>query len=643
MLLLAGVLMITQGCADDWLTPKALSFYTPENTFVDAKGMQAGVIAAERNMRHAFYGDAAPILTEYILADIAVDGTTDRPGAPIDLDAWMLPTNRMGTNDMLNHQDGSRIGWWWREQYRGIANANIIITRIDAADWNSEAERNNILGAALFQRAWRFYNLVHQFGNVPWVGEEISSPKLDFYTYDRWSILEKLKTDMEFAAQWVAESPARGHTTKAGAQMLLMKIYMALGEFDKAITVGNVIVAKHPLMTARFSSAQNEPRTNLMHDLHSIPGREFAGNTEGLMWLVSNPAEVSQGSARIETMRNAVPFWAWGVRVYSIPGFPAQAGMQPAVPSGEVAFSPLDMGKYGRGIGRMRSTAYYTTTIWTDKEQNDMRGIFSTVSNPSSPDYGKRDSWRFPEDLVYNHQNLRNHTNPDIRKWWGQPVQLTPMTLSDSIRAWYPWPHYKVWVPDPLDSGANWRGGSTPWYLYRSAETYLMLAECYYWLDRPADAVEMLNVVRRRAGADPLTAADINIGTILDERARELYYEEMRKSEITRIAYTYARTGRPCSVFGGRVYSLANFSGPGGVNSNVKQAGINFFFDWVSKVNNFYNNPVKVTTAGTYTMSVHHVLWPVPDTAIDANTLGRINQNVGYPGAENNMPLLTIQ
>ena len=38
-----------------------------------------------------------------------------------------------------------------------------------------------------------------------------------------------------------------------------------------------------------------------------------------------------------------------------------------------------------------------------------------------------------------------------------------------------------------------------------------------------AKVAEMLNVVRNRAGAESLTASDINIGSILDERARELY------------------------------------------------------------------------------------------------------------------------
>ena len=41
-------------------------------------------------------------------------------------------------------------------------------------------------------------------------------------------------------------------------------------------------------------------------------------------------------------------------------------------------------------------------------------------------------------------------------------------------------------------------------------------------------------------------------------------------------------------------------------------------------------------------MSVHHVLWPVPENAIKTNTGGVINQNIGYPGAENNITPLMV-
>ena len=204
---------------------------------------------------------------------------------------------------------------------------------------------------------------------------------------------------------------------------------------------------------------------------------------------------------------------------------------------------------------------------------------------------------------------------------------------------WFQWPHYKIFVPEK-ETVTQWYGGETPWYIYRSAEVYLMLGECYYWKDQYTQAAEMLNVVRTRAGAEPLTAADINIGEILNERARELYYEELRHVELVRIAYTYAKLGKTCEVFN-RTYSLDNFAGPGGTGANVKEAGVNFWWDWVMAKNNFYREHVT-TSWYTYQISVHHVLWPIPENAIVSNVNGVINQNIGYPGAENNVELLTV-
>ena len=474
------------------------------------------------------------------------------------------------------------------------------------------------MGSAYFHRAYRYYKLTHQFGNIPYLDWEITGPKYDFYTYDRWSILEKILPDLEFAYQWVPEKVDRGRTSKAACGVLLMKVCMALGHFDRAIEVGNEIVAKHPLMTQRFTSNRTKPRTNLMHDLHSIEAKFDMSNTEGLMYVVAYP-EVD-GSDRIQTMRNGVPFWNSG----NVKTPDGMTGTSVSIHPDET--DPwMDLNKsYGRGIGRLRPTWYYTNKIWTEKERNDLRGIYN------------RDSWRSPEDLQYNNPALKNSNNP----WYGQNlVKPVAMSVEDTIRCWFSWPHYKLFVPDPLQT--QWAGGETPWYVYRSAEVYLLMAECYYWKDQPMQAAEALNVVRLRAGADALTAGDINIGAILDERARELYYEENRKSELTRIAYTYAKTGKPCEVFGGRVYKLDNFSGPGGTNSNVKQEGINFYYDWVVKQSNFYNKGVKHKWA-EYKISVHHVLWPIPANAINTNIKGIINQNIGYPGAENNVEPLIV-
>ena len=611
-LLIGAVIFGLNGCSDSWLEPKPLSFYTPENSYVDAAGFYSALTTCERNMRHEYFGDGAPILTEMIQADICVEGTTDKAGPQMDMDNAFLP-------DMtLNSENYTRVGWYWDEGFKGVKYANVVIARIDDATFKDEAERNAVLGSAYFHRAYRYYKLTHQFGDVPYLDWEISEPKLDFYTYDRWSILEKILPELEFAYLWVPEKIDRGRTSKAACGMLLMKYCMALGKWDRAIEVGKEIVAKHPLMTERFTSNKNKSRTNLMHDLHSVEAKLDMGNTEGLMYVVAYP-EVD-GSDRIRTMRNGVPFWNSGN--VKTPDGAQGTSVNIAVDETD---PELDLNKsYGRGIGRLRPTNYFQYTIWTEKEKGDLRGTYN------------RDSWRSPEDLKYNNPALKTSGN----EWYGKNLVKNPaMSMEDTIRCWYSWPHYKLLVPDPLET--QWQGGQTPWYIYRSAEVYLMLAECYYWKDQLSEAAEMMNVVRTRAGADPLTAADINIGEILHERARELYYEENRHVELVRISFTYAKFGKSCEVFGGRTYALNTISGPGGVGSNIKQEGINFWYDWVVAHNNFYNKGVKHKWA-EYRISVHHLLWPIPASAINSNTQGAINQNVGYPGAEKNQEPLIV-
>jgi hypothetical protein len=77
--------------------------------------------------------------------------------------------------------------------------------------------------------------------------------------------------------------------------------------------------------------------------------------------------------------------------------------------------------------------------------------------------------------------------------------------------------------------------------------------------------------------------------------------------------------------YNGKTYSLQTFS------------TANFFYDRVVDKNNFYNK-VKNIRGDSYTISPYHVLWPIPRAAILANSLGQINQNVGYAGSESNKP-----
>ncbi|MDO9341831.1 MAG: RagB/SusD family nutrient uptake outer membrane protein, partial [Bacteroidales bacterium] len=302
-------------------------------------------------------------------------------------------------------------------------------------------------------------------------------------------------------------------------------------------------------------------------------------------------------------MRQTVPYM-YGGKIKTPTGLTGTTNLALGMLMGGKPVEISLVAKYGEGIGRFRPSPYSQYDLWDDP--NDMRHKFP--------------NWITMEDVVYNNPVLKSIGDP----YYNQHLQLYDATggilCTDTIRSWYNWPAYKLFVIDPTDVTPD--GGYGDWYCFRLAETYLLRAEAYFWKDDLPNAAKDVNAVRTRAGCAPYTPAQINIGTILDERARELYYEEPRKTELTRIAYILAQTGKTC--YNGKTYSLANFSTD------------NFWYDRIIEKNKFYRDQVRAPFYN-YRIAEWIVLWPIPSNAINANSLGYLNQNLGYPGADNNI------
>tara|TARA_R110000744_G_scaffold62280_1_gene128521 strand:+ start:1901 stop:3748 length:1848 start_codon:yes stop_codon:yes gene_type:complete len=586
------------GCEEEFLDADPQSFFTPSNALDTPEGLNSLLSQAMRNLRAEYYGDGAPMITENIFSEVSVEGTTDKSGPAQDLNLLILPDAN------LNSANFNRIGWFWEEFYKGIKYANTVIGRLDDATFESDAQKNDILGRALFHRAYRYYRLTQQFGNIPLILEEITSARLDFVTTARETILIKMQEDLNIAVPLVNEVANNGDINRDAVLHLLTKVNLALGDFDAAIASSSQIIngSTHTLTTDRFGIDAGNASKDVTWDLHRVENKSIPGNTEGILLVIDRLGYEDNGdyAGGTSIQRQAVPLW-W--RFINTPD--GQNGMSdaPGIDIDQVT-------AIGRGIGRNRGTHYSTKEIWKNSN-NDQRH--------------KLGNWYDMEDLVYNAPSLQNSGN----SYYGKNLELylpngTPL-CSDTIRNWYGFPHYKFFVPDPLN--VKPAGGHGDWYVYRIAETYLLRAEAYFWKGNLGLAAEDINVVRRRAEADEITAADVDIDYILDERARELYYEENRKTELTRIAYIFAKTGK--TAYNGKTYSLANFSTD------------NFWYDRIMEVTDFYNLGVKTIHGDEYTMSPYHVLWPIPASAINANTQGIINQNEGYPGAENNIPPLT--
>lgn len=79
--------------------------------------------------------------------------------------------------------------------------------------------------------------------------------------------------------------------------------------------------------------------------------------------------------------------------------------------------------------------------------------------------------------------------------------------------------------------------------LMRLGETYLLLAEAQFKQGKLPEAAATLNILRARSGATPITAAQVTLNFILDERARELLAEENRRMTLMRTGTLVTRTG----------------------------------------------------------------------------------------------------
>jgi starch-binding outer membrane protein, SusD/RagB family len=70
ILLLGLIVVLFYACQDDWLDPKPLSVYVPENVFVDKDGMESVLLVLRRGLRDEYYGNASRMCQEIAASDV---------------------------------------------------------------------------------------------------------------------------------------------------------------------------------------------------------------------------------------------------------------------------------------------------------------------------------------------------------------------------------------------------------------------------------------------------------------------------------------------------------------------------------------------------------------------------------------------
>ncbi len=516
-------------CGDSFLEEKPQNFEAPENVYTSTKGFQTamnGLYALSR-LEFATFNETPTSQGTFAYESLQIGLDICVRGFKEDAASKQLEDY---TFDPANSYMSAR--WTWA--YGLIANANQMINNAEnpGINWkNPQTDKAYFQAQGRFFRAYAYRYLVYLFGDVPWVTEVTDNFRTDFPRTPKDEVIGHMIEDLKFATENLPEDPSsttikQGELTRWAAWHLLSEVYLMSKQYDKARDAAlNVINSgKYSLVKARFGSQKNNPGDFFADMFLENNQNRPSGNTESI-WVVQDEYNKQGAGGRYMdwTRRAWVPYYQ------RISGF---------------VLSP-ELG--GRGIGQIRPLEWLLDSY----ETKDIR----------NSEYNIKRTW------VYN--------DPKSAKY-GQVHKITQADI-DAGNCFVSTTKFNYGVADV----PNYEGNNKDKMRFRLAETYLLLAEAYLGLGNTTEAANAINVVRSRSNATPVVAANVNLDYLLDERARELLGEEVRR-------FTLARTGTILT----RTRTL---------------------------------NPVSKSK-----IQDHNVLWPIPQTIIDANSGLKWENNPGY-------------
>jgi hypothetical protein len=543
---LLSLLVFSASCnEEEWLKEMPLDFYSPENSFVTEADFTSAIARLyERVSTNLYDLNGMSQRAMYYPTDIAVDAID----IAHDLNSYKdkLFPNRVEVQDL------------WSNMYRIVFDANVIIERIDneKVTINSVEKKNALKAEARFFRAFAYRVLGTVYGGVPIVLEEISSPKRDFVRASREQVWAQCVEDLIFASQNLPEITkvaADGRISKAVAWHLLTEIYLNQKNWDGAINAATQVIdnPNFGLMTQRFGKKKDQPGDPYSDLFKRNNQNRAVGNREGL-WVNQYEYLVTGGGTSPAWPRFLVPLY-W----------------QLTGPDKVSLFTGPNTNFGGRGIGWYAPTPYMQKTIWQSDFNNDLRNAPYAIirdikaNNPASSFFGKN---------IVESGAIANFPNT-LERWWN--VIFAKVAMINE----FPPEFVLNSTTGLLNNSANFT--YTDNYVFRLAETYLLRAEAHLGKGNRASAAVDINVVRSRVKASPVASGDVTLDYILDERARELCWEELR-------LLTLMRTGT-----------------------------------LVERVRKY--NPVTKNDILNY-----NNLWPIPAREIETNTEAKLEQNPGY-------------
>ena len=364
----------------------------------------------------------------------------------------------------------------WTGSYQMINRANLVLSKAPDVTDNT-ALRDRLVGEAEFLRAWAYFELVSQWGDVPLYTETVTSatgfqgksPEADIYAF--------IISDLTDAVQKLPDSYGssdNGRATKGAANVLLGKVQMQKGDYAAAKTALLQVYGKYSLVDNFQWNFDGDVKDDA--GVTITTGHEF--NAESIFEVVF----VDKGDNNFN----------WGY-------------------NGEGSTSPLSTVR-NQEYGITWGNVIPSDRLLNEFEANDPRYKFTIFEEG---DNILTQSPAGSKTLVAADMNIAASTRNGV-------------TIKRFFR--------KYNIYDWVNSGFH--PGGINQRVFRYADVLLMLAECEAEVGTPAQAANYINEVRSRPSVNmpPVTLASKNeaLKSVMHERAVELGAEEVASIDILR-------------------------------------------------------------------------------------------------------------
>ncbi|WP_345954906.1 RagB/SusD family nutrient uptake outer membrane protein [Mucilaginibacter sp. PAMB04168] len=475
-------------------------------------------------------------------------------------------SSRLNTYNGLVGDDASA---GWSNFYQAINTLNGVLeygTSIDLPD----ATRKSYLAQAKFMRAFCYFMLVQQYGDVPLHTTFITVPTQADTRAPVADVYAQIIKDLNEASADLPNTvtaPFLGKAaTKSTALFLLGKVYLTRGwlnntqsDFQQAYDICNGIITNKGTYgldlwqdyADAFNPANDYGKETMFVSDHTIDPKYGTFNLGG--------AEAS-GPVNLQPW-----FYNFNYPTFSaVNTFKTAAGaLSSSGSSGMVRDVP-----YGRPFIRTRPNTDRLTTGPNAGKRYILDQAFVNRTTDARYDGTFFKAWISNTPLT-NAANAANNTRgitysmvpgvdtaiymPDFEVT-GAPQFIGTRPFKGIVIPPSLWnanyfPSVRKFM-DPSRAPANFNDPSSrPVVIYRFADVYMTAAEAAFKLNNLGNAAAMLNVIRQRAAfrktntatenaaavtAMTITAANVTLDFILDERTREFYAETQRWLDLVR-------------------------------------------------------------------------------------------------------------